>query len=190
MRIIPKLMAAAAGLVLAGAAAVSSAAALPIGNPSSLAQAASSQTTEGRLIDVRFGGGGFHGGGFHGGGFHGGGFHGGGFHGGGFHGGGFHGGGFHGFHGGHFGGFHGGHGFRHFGGGRFFYGGLAAGALAYPYFYDTYPDAYIDDYDYGAYAGDGYVTDDTVAACAQRFKSYDPASGTYLGYDGKRHPCP
>ncbi|WP_162136760.1 BA14K family protein, partial [Bradyrhizobium elkanii] len=26
--------------------------------------------------------------------------------------------------------------------------------------------------------------------CAQRYKSYDPASGTYLGYDGRRHPCP
>jgi hypothetical protein len=24
----------------------------------------------------------------------------------------------------------------------------------------------------------------------QRYKSYDPASGTYLGYDGQRHPCP
>lgn len=30
----------------------------------------------------------------------------------------------------------------------------------------------------------------SVAYCAQRFKSYDPASGTYLGYDGLRHPCP
>jgi hypothetical protein len=29
-----------------------------------------------------------------------------------------------------------------------------------------------------------------VAYCSQRFKSYDPASGTYLGYDGIRHPCP
>ena len=29
-----------------------------------------------------------------------------------------------------------------------------------------------------------------VAYCEQRFKSYDPASGTYLGYDGERHPCP
>lgn len=29
-----------------------------------------------------------------------------------------------------------------------------------------------------------------VAYCSQRFKSYDPASGTYLGYDGRRHPCP
>jgi hypothetical protein len=26
--------------------------------------------------------------------------------------------------------------------------------------------------------------------CSQRFRSYDPASGTYLGYDGLRHPCP
>jgi hypothetical protein len=25
--------------------------------------------------------------------------------------------------------------------------------------------------------------------CAQRYRSYDPASGTYLGYDGLRHPC-
>jgi hypothetical protein len=28
------------------------------------------------------------------------------------------------------------------------------------------------------------------AYCAQRFRSYDPGSGTYLGYDGQRHPCP
>ncbi len=28
------------------------------------------------------------------------------------------------------------------------------------------------------------------AYCAQRFKSYDPASGTYLGYDGLRRACP
>lgn len=25
--------------------------------------------------------------------------------------------------------------------------------------------------------------------CAQRFKSYDPRSGTYLGRDGRRHIC-
>jgi hypothetical protein len=31
---------------------------------------------------------------------------------------------------------------------------------------------------------------DAVAYCSQRFRSYDPASGTYLGYDGLRHPCP
>jgi hypothetical protein len=28
------------------------------------------------------------------------------------------------------------------------------------------------------------------AYCASRYASYDPASGTYLGYDGFRHPCP
>ena len=28
------------------------------------------------------------------------------------------------------------------------------------------------------------------AACAQRFHSYDPASGTFQGRDGRRHPCP
>jgi len=28
------------------------------------------------------------------------------------------------------------------------------------------------------------------AWCAARFRSYDPASGTYLGFDGMRHPCP
>lgn len=26
--------------------------------------------------------------------------------------------------------------------------------------------------------------------CAQRYRSYDPASGTYVGYDGRRRPCP
>jgi hypothetical protein len=25
--------------------------------------------------------------------------------------------------------------------------------------------------------------------CAQRYRSFDPASGTFLGYDGRRHPC-
>jgi hypothetical protein len=34
------------------------------------------------------------------------------------------------------------------------------------------------------------VYGDPVAYCMRRFKSYDPASGTYLGYDGYRHPCP
>ncbi|EAQ37332.1 hypothetical protein NB311A_03454 [Nitrobacter sp. Nb-311A] len=29
-----------------------------------------------------------------------------------------------------------------------------------------------------------------MAYCAQRFRSYDPGSGTYLGTDGYRHPCP
>lgn len=56
------------------------------------------------------------------------------------------------------------------------WGGLATGMIlggalaARPYYY----------YDY----------DDAVAYCMRRFKSYDPRSGTYLGYDGYRHPCP
>jgi hypothetical protein len=29
-----------------------------------------------------------------------------------------------------------------------------------------------------------------VASCASRCKSYDPATGTFLGHDGARHPCP
>ncbi|MGO4524471.1 BA14K family protein [Microvirga sp. 2MCAF35] len=43
-----------------------------------------------------------------------------------------------------------------------------------------------------AQAAPTYVAPGASAAgyCAQRFKSYDPASGTYLGYDGLRHPCP
>jgi hypothetical protein len=28
-----------------------------------------------------------------------------------------------------------------------------------------------------------------AAACEQHFKSYDPTTGTFLGEDGKRHPC-
>jgi BA14K-like protein len=27
------------------------------------------------------------------------------------------------------------------------------------------------------------------ASCARRYRSYDPASGTFVGYDGNRHPC-
>lgn len=32
--------------------------------------------------------------------------------------------------------------------------------------------------------------DSAVEYCMNRFRSYDPQSGTYLGYDGNRHPCP
>jgi hypothetical protein len=89
---------------------------------------------------------------------------------------------------------------RRFGPGFGFAAGLAAGsALGYGYggyydpgYYDDY--AYNDYYDdgYPGYVGDsGYVVSGVAdpAYCAQRYKSYDPASGTYLGYDGLRHPC-
>jgi hypothetical protein len=31
---------------------------------------------------------------------------------------------------------------------------------------------------------------DPVTYCARRFRSYDPVTGTYVGYHGIRHPCP
>ena len=42
----------------------------------------------------------------------------------------------------------------------------------------------------GAIAANAAAGGNAVAYCSQRFRSYDPASGTYLGYDGYRHPCP
>jgi hypothetical protein len=43
---------------------------------------------------------------------------------------------------------------------------------------------------YGAYGSAVAPAGGDVAYCEQRFRSYDPASGTYLGYDGIRHSCP
>ena len=97
------------------------------------------------------------------------------------------------------GGYRGGQGWRHhgIGPGFGFAAGLAAGsALGYGYggTYDPYyyggDYAYDDTYETG-YPAAGYVVSGDVdpAYCAQRYRSYDPASGTYLGYDGLRHPC-
>ncbi len=123
------------------------------------------------------GGGAFHGGGggFHGGGWHGGG---GGWRGGGWRGGGWNGGG------GGWGGYGGGYGYGY--GGAALGLGLLGGAIIgsqYPYYgsgYETYPQ-----YGYPQYGGAV-----SSGSCASRFKSYNPATGTYLGYDGYRHPCP
>ena len=67
--------------------------------------------------------------------------------------------------------------------------GYGYGAYGYaPYGYSGYAPGYDPGYDDGYVAvapgggGDGY--------CMQRYRSYDPASGTFLGYDGLRHPCP
>jgi hypothetical protein len=41
-------------------------------------------------------------------------------------------------------------------------------------------------------SGDAYAAMDSSAngtSCAQRYHSYDPSSGTFLGYDGRRHAC-
>ena len=82
-------------------------------------------------------------------------------------------------------------------------GGFAAGAIigsaivapryyGYPYgYYPAYgypppppPPGY-----YGGYGGPaGPAGGD--AYCMQKYKWYDPNSGTFLGYDGARHPCP
>ncbi len=35
----------------------------------------------------------------------------------------------------------------------------------------------------------GYGPGDWMAYCSSRYRSFDPASGTYMGYDGYRHPC-
>jgi hypothetical protein len=49
-------------------------------------------------------------------------------------------------------------------------------------------------YAYGPYpyypAYRRYPYDPDIGYCLRRFKSYDPVSMTYLGYDGFRHPCP
>ena len=41
--------------------------------------------------------------------------------------------------------------------------------------------------DSGAYAAMDRSA--SASSCAQRYRSYDPESGTFLGYDGARHPC-
>jgi hypothetical protein len=85
----------------------------------------------------------------------------------------------------------------HYYGGSHYYGGwgwgaplagFAAGAISggaiansqAPYYYGPPPGYY-----YGP-PGDPAA----VAYCVRRFKSYDPVSGTFLGYDGYRHLCP
>jgi len=67
-------------------------------------------------------------------------------------------------------------------------GGALVGPRYYPYYYGPGPYYYGPGpyYPYYAYPPGG----DAVAYCMQRFRSYDPRSGTYLGYDGLRHPCP
>lgn len=78
-------------------------------------------------------------------------------------------------------GYHGGyHGHRHYGYRRGYGGtaagvgiGLAAGAIIG-----------------GAIASSQAQAQQNAAYCAQRYRSYDPRSGTYLNNDGNRYPCP
>jgi len=77
-------------------------------------------------------------------------------------------------------------------------GALVGSALARPYYYG--PGPYYYPYSpYYAPAPAGYYApgyygpradQGAVAYCIHRFKSYNPRTGTYLGTDGYRHPCP
>jgi len=72
-------------------------------------------------------------------------------------------------------------------------GAIIGGALAAPYYHPYYYGApyYYPPAAYGPgyYPAPGYGGD-TAGYCASRYRSYDPATGTFLGYDGLRHPCP
>jgi hypothetical protein len=73
---------------------------------------------------------------------------------------------------------------------------VGARALAAPYYYGeppyyySYGEPYYPEAAYGPgyYRASGNGGD--ASYCASRYRSYDPATGTYLGYDGARHPCP
>ncbi len=85
---------------------------------------------------------------------------------------------------------------RGFGWGGAVAAGVIGGALAAatsplwaPGYYDYYPGYTYSPgytYDYVAPAGGG----GNVAWCEAQFRSYNPATGMYLGYDGQYHPCP
>ena len=64
-------------------------------------------------------------------------------------------------------------------------GGLAAGALVGGAIAASQAPVY-------AAPAPVYAAPDAGAVeyCMQRYRSYDPQSGTFLGFDGLRHPCP
>jgi hypothetical protein len=78
--------------------------------------------------------------------------------------------------------------------------GVALGGVGGYYGGDTYGNAYYDGAPYGGayYGGDEYAPPayayqegGVVSSdyCSQRYRSYDPNTGTYMGYDGQPHPC-
>jgi hypothetical protein len=67
-----------------------------------------------------------------------------------------------------------------------YYGGYG-GYAPYGNSYDAY--TYGNEDNEAVYGGSG-GDDGGIAYCTQRYRSYDPSSGTYLGYDGQRHGCP
>ena len=63
----------------------------------------------------------------------------------------------------------------------------AAGLYSAGQYYGSYSDPYNS---YGYAPGSEVESNAGDAACALRYRSYSPSTGTYLGYDGLRHPCP
>jgi hypothetical protein len=65
----------------------------------------------------------------------------------------------------------------------------------------TYNNGYYNSYDQGEEfwpaqikrgtldGNNSYAMSPDDGYCAQRYRSYDPASGTYMGYDGRRRSC-
>jgi BA14K-like protein len=62
---------------------------------------------------------------------------------------------------------------------------VAAGLVATAPTYYYYGVGFGDEFGYEA-----PLYDDAIAYCMQRFRSYDPITGTYLGRGGYRYPCP
>lgn len=75
--------------------------------------------------------------------------------------------------------------------GRPYYRGAYYGGSYYPYGYGAAAAT-------GALVGaaiaspavTGSVGSNASAYCAQRYRSYNPATGTFTGYDGRQHRCP
>ena len=89
---------------------------------------------------------------------------------------------------------------RRGGGGAGIAAGLAAGLLlgglvAAPRYYGGPPPYYSPGYYGPVYGAPGYYgpvysgPPDWIEYCFSRYRSFDPVSGTYLGYDGIRHVC-
>ncbi len=64
---------------------------------------------------------------------------------------------------------------------------IIGGLIAAPHYYDgPYgPSPYY----YPGYYAPGFVGPGWEAYCFSRYRSFDPISGTYLGFDGHRHYC-
>ena len=69
---------------------------------------------------------------------------------------------------------------------------IVGGLLSAPHYYDgPYPYYHRSYYPPPppSYGPVGYAAPGWEAYCFSRYRSFDPISGTYLGYDGRRHLC-